>query len=71
MISQKYFQIDPAIHVHLKTDKVDFKKKSHHEIFIFFAFFFQSPHQEDMKNVVKCPREFIAYFNALETTCAS
>jgi hypothetical protein len=22
-----------------------------------------------MKNVVKCPREFIAYFNALETTC--
>ena len=22
-----------------------------------------------MKNVVECPREFIAYFNALETTC--
>ena len=22
-----------------------------------------------MKNVVECPREFIAYFNALEPTC--
>ena len=22
-----------------------------------------------MKNVVECPREFIVYFNALETTC--
>ena len=22
-----------------------------------------------MTNVVECPREFIAYFNALETTC--
>ena len=31
--------------------------------------FLQSPHQVDMKNVVECPREFIAYFNALETTC--
>ena len=28
---------------------------------------FQSPHQVDMKNVVECPREFFAYFNALET----
>ena len=27
----------------------------------------QSPHQVDMKNVVECPREFLAYFNALET----
>ena len=27
MISQKYFQIYPAVHVHLKTDKVDLKKK--------------------------------------------
>ena len=24
-----------------------------------------------MKNVVECPREFIAYFKALETTCAN
>ena len=44
------------------------KKKSHREK-KFFCIFFQSPHQVDMKNVVKCPREFIAYFNALETTC--
>ena len=34
-----------------------------------FCIFFQSLHQVDMKNVVKCHREFIAYFNALETTC--
>ena len=44
------------------------KKKSHREKKI-FCIFFQSPHQVDMKNVVECPREFIAYFNALETTC--
>ena len=35
----------------------------------FFCIFFQSTHQVDMKNIVECPREFIAYFNALETTC--
>ena len=29
--------------------------------------FFQSSHQVDMKNVVECPREFFAYFNALKT----
>ena len=45
------------------------KKKSHREK-NFFCIFFQSPHQVDMKNVFKCPRELIAYFNALETTCA-
>ena len=28
----------------------------------------QSTHQVDMKNVVECPGEFFAYFNALETT---
>ena len=44
------------------------KKKSHREKKN-FCIFFQSPHQVDMKNVVECPREFIAYFNALETTC--
>ena len=67
MISQKYFQIYPAVHVHLKTDKVDLKK-SHREK-KFFCIFFQSPHQVDMKNIVECHREFIAYFNGLETTC--
>ena len=67
MISQKYFQIYPAIHVHLKMDKVDLKKNTGEKFC--FCIFFQSPHQVDMKNVVECPREFIAYFNALETTC--
>ena len=42
-------------------------KKKHRD---FFFHFFQSPHQVEMKNVVECHREFIAYFNALETTCA-
>ena len=43
-------------------------KKSHREK-KFFCIFFQSPHQVDLKTIVECPREFIAYFNALETTC--
>ena len=51
--------------VHHKMDKVDLKKKLPWK----FCIFFQSTHQVDMKNVVECPREFIAYFNALETTC--
>ena len=50
------------------SKRIKWIKKSHGEIF-FFTFFFQSSHQVDMKNVVECPREFIAYFNALETTC--
>ena len=65
MISQKYFQIYPAVHVHLKTDKAD-KKKSHREKF-FFCIFFQSTHQVGMKNVVKCYKDFFGYFNALKT----
>ena len=64
MISQEYFQIYPAVHVHLKMDK---KKDTMN---FFFCIFFQSPHQVGMKNIVECPREYIAYFNALETTCA-
>ena len=31
------------------------------------AFFLQSHHQVDMKNVVECPRGFFAYFNPLVT----
>ena len=46
-------------------DKVDLKK-SHRENY-FFCIFFQSSYQVDMKNVIQCPREFFAYFNALET----
>ena len=41
-------------------------KKSHREKKIFFIFL-KSSHQVDMKNVDECPRESIAYFNALET----
>ena len=51
-------------HVHLKMDKVDFKKAT---VKFFFCIFLQSPHQVDMKKVVKCPREYFAYFNGLET----
>ena len=59
MISQKYFQIYLAVHVHFKTDKVDLKK-THCDNF-FFAFF-QSPHQVDMKNVVKWQKDFFCLF---------
>ena len=50
------------VHVHLKTDKVDFKKA-------FFSKFFLSTHQVGMKNVVECYKDFFGYFNALKTHC--
>ena len=59
------FRFIRPVHVHLKTDKVDLKKKQPRKKK--FCIFFQSPHQVDTKNVVECPREFFAYFNALET----
>ena len=67
MMSQKYFQIIWPVHVHLKTDKVDLKE-IHLEIFFFI--FFQSTHQVDMKNVVKCYKQSFGYFNALESNDA-
>ena len=42
--------------------------KSHRENSI-FSIFFESPHQVDMKNVVKCQKHFFGYFNALKTYC--
>ena len=66
MMSQKIFQIIRPVHVHLKMDKVDLKKKPLRKRKR-KCIFFQSSHQVDMKNVVECPREFLAYFNALET----
>ena len=56
------------VHVHLKTDKVDLKKKDHREKKN-FCIFFQSTHQVGMKNVVKCYKDFFGYFNALKTHC--
>ena len=63
-MSQKYFQIYPA-YEHLKTDKVNLKKKA--TVKFFFCLFFQSTHQIGMKNVVKCYKDFFGYFNALKT----
>ena len=40
--------------------------KSHRENSI-SSIFLESPHQVDMKNVVKCYKHFFAYFNALKT----
>ena len=40
--------------------------KSHRENSIFFIFL-ESPHQVDMKNVVKCRKDFLSYFTTLET----
>ena len=48
--------------MHLKTDKVHSKKAT-----VNFWKFFQSTHQVDMKNVVECYKDFLGYFNALET----
>ena len=62
-MSQKIFQIIQPVYVHLKTDKVDFKKSCD----FFFCIFLQSPHKVDMKNVVERQIGFFAYFNALET----
>ena len=42
--------------------------KSHCENSISFIFL-ESPHQVDMKNVVKCYKHFFGYFNALKTHC--
>ena len=39
--------------------------KNHREIF--FLIFLQSVHQIDMKNVVKCWKDFLPYFTTLET----
>ena len=65
-MSQKIFQIIRPVHVHLKTDKVDLKKRPPWKK-IFFCIFFQSTHQVGMKNVLKCYKDFFGYFNALET----
>ena len=40
--------------------------KSHRENSISFIFL-ESPHQVDMKNVVKCWKDFLSYFITLET----
>ena len=40
--------------------------KSHRENSI-SCIFLESPHQVDMKNVVKCYKHFFGYFNALKT----
>ena len=34
-----------------------------------YCIFLESPHQVDMKNVVKCYKHFFCYFNALKTHC--
>ena len=50
--------------MHLKTDKVDLKKKNMEKK---ICVFFQPTHQVGMKNVVGCYKHFFGYFNALET----
>ena len=40
--------------------------KSHRENSI-SCIFLESPHQVDMKNIVKCYKHFFGYFNALKT----
>ena len=52
--------------MHLKTDKVGFKK-SHRDKRIFFL----STHQVGMKNFVKCYKDFFGYFNLTSPTCST
>ena len=68
MMSPKKFQIIRPVHVHLKTDKVDLKKKTTVKKKI-FCIFFQFTHQVSMKNGVECYKDFFGYFNALKTNC--
>ena len=42
--------------------------KSHRENSI-SCIFLESPHQVDMKNIVKCYKHFFCYLNALKTHC--
>ena len=65
MMSQNFFQIIQSVHVHLKMDKVDLKKKATVKKKK-FCIFFQST-QVGMNNVVKCYKDFFGYFNALKT----
>ena len=59
------FRFIRPVHVHLKTDKLDLKKKAimKKKKFAFFC----NPLQVDMKNVLKCSKHFFGYFNTLET----
>ena len=41
--------------------------KSHHDFYIYI--YLKSIHQVDMKNVVKCYKQFFCYFNTLKTHC--
>ena len=52
--------------MHLKTDKVDLKNSNGEKK---VCIFLQSPYQVDMKNVVKCYKDFFPYFKALKTNC--
>ena len=64
MIFQRFIR---PVHVPLKRDKVDLKKKGHRDFFFISFISLQSTDQVDMKNVVECYKEFFAYFNTLET----
>ena len=46
--------------------ETDFSSKSHREISISYIFL-QSPHQVEMKNIVKCYKDFLGYSNTLHT----
>ena len=63
---QNIFRFIWPVHVHPKTDNVDLKKTPVN-FFFFLHPFLQSTYQVDMKNVVECQKEFISYFNALDT----
>ena len=72
MISQKYFQIYPAVHVHLKTDKVDKKKATVKKYFLhFFSISSSSRHEKRCRMFKRiycrfqCSRNYLCYQQTL------
>ena len=61
IISQKYFQVYPTVHAHLKTDNVDYQKK---KSFFIFAIYSSSRHEKCCQMSV---RLFSLFQGSLET----
>ena len=62
--AKQHTQFSPSGSTYLPC--LSLPSKNHRENSI-FSIFLESPHQIDMKNIVKCYKHFFGYFNALET----
>ena len=66
LLAKQHSQFSPSGSTFLPC--LSLPSKSHRENSI-SSIFLESPHQVDMKNVVKCQKHFFGYFNALKTHC--